>query len=540
MTLTRTYIPLLIATAIALGLAACDSGITGSALENQPPSTALSVRDTSLVDNLEDSERLTSTVSVSWSGTDPDGFVEKFEFRYYNTAQSFGPEEGWIETTRNDTLILLPIERGERTANVTFEVRAIDNEGLKDPNPARTVFPIENSPPTLRLSSFDLPPDTTFPIATFSWTADDPEGEANLDRIEISLNDSTSFVSLDPATDFVTLVADFNRDDPSGSVVDAEIFTGRSFQRTNQAIPGLRLDDENTLYVRSVDLTDTTSTLQRFTWHVRKPEGRILFINDYRRASWPVVQEFHMSLLRDYLPAGEEIDVWNISEPFTTGSSGNRVRSDLLPPHADPTLRQTLAMWDYIYWISASATAGVAGNNLPFAAQVMDLFFDQGGKLMVHTPMIPPDDPAENLGNPALLLLPASEAIVLPDTVRRLQLPIGAALEPVEDLPGVDEPLPELVSDRFFISELPYRSEGENIITLYEAAYEYRSQSGALGMWLDPRTVASITADRRVGLFALPLVNEQNGEPAIVGPNGDPEEARRAMMLILESLGFPQ
>lgn len=525
---------------VAIGFAACDSGITGSALENQPPSTELSVRDTSLVDNLEEADRLTSTVSVSWSGTDPDGFVELFEMRYYNASSTVGPEEGWIETARNDTLILLPIERGERTANVTFEVRAVDNEGLRDPDPARTVFPIVNSPPTIRFSSFNLPPDTTFPIVTFSWAADDPEGEENLDRIEISLNDSTSFVSLDPTTEFVTLVAEFDRGNPNETVVDSEIYTGRGFQRTNLTIPGLRLDDENTLYLRSVDRTDTTSTLQRFTWHVRKPQGRVLFVNDYRRASWPVVQNFHLSILREYLPAGEEIDIWNISEPYTTGSSGDRIRSAALPPHADPTMRQTLAMWDHIYWMSSSATAGVSGNNLPFAAQVMDLFFDQGGTIMVHTPMIPPDDPAENVGNPALLVLPVSEAIALPDSVRRLQLPIGNALEPAEDLPGVSEPLPELVSNRFFISELPYESVGENIITLYEADYEYRSQSGASGIWPDPRTVASISADGRVALFALPLVNEQNGDPAIVGANGDPQEARRAMILILESLGFPQ
>ncbi len=50
-------------------------------------------------------------------------------------------------TLSSDTLILLPIERGSRTANVAFEVRAIDNEGIKDPTPARTVFPIQNSPP---------------------------------------------------------------------------------------------------------------------------------------------------------------------------------------------------------------------------------------------------------------------------------------------------------------------------------------------------------------------------------------------------------
>ncbi len=528
---------LLLGTVLLIG--ACDSSLTGSAFENQAPSTELAVRDTSLVDNLGEAGRLTSTVSVSWSGTDPDGYVASFELRYYNASERPAPEDGWMETTRNDTLILLPIERGRRTANVAFEVRAVDNDGLRDPDPARTVFPIENSPPTIRFSSFDLPPDTTFTIFTMSWTADDPEGEENLDRVEISLNDSTSFVALDPTTDFVTFVADFDADDPAGTVTEAELYLGRSFQSSGIMVPNLRLDEENTLYLRAVDRTDTTSTLQRFTWHVRKPEGRVLFVNDYRRSSWPVVQDFHLSLLREYLPAGIDVDVWNISQPYTTGSSGNRVRSDALPPHASPTLRETLAMWDYIYWISANATGGVAGNNLPYAAQVMDPFFDQGGKLMVHTPMIPPADPQENLGNPALLVLPLSEAITLPDSVRRIELSVGAAIEPAEDLPGVSETLPALVSDRFFISELPFASDGENVVTLYEADYAYRTQSGG-GAWPDPRTIASISADRRVALFALPLVGDQSGEPALVGADGDPEAGRRAVKLILQSLGFPQ
>ncbi len=523
----------------ALLLAACDAALTGVAHENQPPSTELSVRDTSLVDNLGEEGRLTSTVFVSWSGTDPDGYVAFFELRYYGVAEQPGPEEGWVETTRNDTLILLPIERGERTANVTFEVRSVDNEGLRDPTPARTVFPIVNSPPTIRLSSFDLPPDTTFTIFTISWTATDPEGEENLDRIEISLNDSTSFVSLEPSVDFVTFVADFDRDGGGPNVVDAALYIGRAFQRTNITVPNLRLDDENTMYVRAVDRTDTTSTLERFTWHVRRPTGRVLYVNDYRRSSWPVVQEFHLSLLREYLPADVEIDVWDLSRPYTTGSAGLRVRSDALPAHAAPDLRETLALWDYIYWVSANAAGGVAGNNMPYAAQVMDLFFDRGGRLMVHTPMVPPADPQENLGNPALLVLPISEAISLPDTVRRIELAIGAPILPVDDLPGVDTPLPELASDRFFIGELPFESQSENIITLYEAEYRYRTQSGSGGLWPAPRTVAAISADRRVGLFALPLVNDVTGAPAIVGADGDPAAGREAIKLILQSLGFP-
>jgi hypothetical protein len=520
-------------------LGGCDAGITGTDFENRAPRTQLSVRDSSLVDNLSGGERLSSTVHVSWTGIDPDGYVAAFELRYYAADAGPAAEAGWVRTTRNDTLVLLPIPRGERAADVVFEVRAIDNEGLKDPRPARTVFPIQNAPPTIRLSTFDLPPDTTFHVFSFAWTAGDPEGVENLDRIEVSLNDTTQFTALAADVDFVTFVGRVDRDDPGQAVTTARVYAGRAFQGTPAEVPGLRLDAENTLYVRAVDQTDTTSVRQAFTWYVKKPKGEVLYVNDYRKATYPVVQRFHLDLLRAYLPPDVAVDVWDLSQPFVSGSTGNVPRSTALPPSADPTLRQFLASYEYVYWVSTNTVNSIAGNNLPFAAGVLDLFFEQGGKLMVHTPITQPQNPEENLGNPAILLLPLSDLLVRPDSLQRLELPRGAAIDPVEPLPGVGEPLPPLVSDNFFINELPYFAEG-NVIPLYEADYVYLTRQGARGPWTAPDVVASMSGDRRVAVFALPLVNEQTGAPLVTGAGGDPEAPRRAVRLILESLGFPK
>jgi len=530
-------LPGLIALIVLLG--GCDAGFTGEPLPNQPPETYLSVRDSSLVDNLSDEERLVSTVYVSWTGDDPDGYVAAYEFRYYDAAT--GPADVfWTRTIRNDSLVLLPIPPGSATANVVFEVRAIDNEGLADPTPARTVFPIRNSPPEIRLVSFELPPDTTFPIFSFSWQAEDPDGAVNLARIEVSFNDSTRFVALPPDVDFVTFVANFDRDDPTQTEVTAHVYTGRAFRSTTIEVPGLRLDAENTFYVRAVDQADTSSALARHTWFVKKPRSRVLLVNDYRKATGSVVMAYHRAILRDFLPPGIPIDEWDISRPYVTGSAGNTPRSDALPPVPDPTLRQTLALWDYIYWVSTATVNSVVGNNLPYAAAVMDLFFERGGRILVHSPVTQPRDPEANLGNPAILMLPLSDLLVLPDSVRRLELATGAALTPVNAPPGVVEALPALQSNRFFINELPYFAEGATIIPLYEADYQYLSRSGRRGAWPYPRTVASISADARVALFGLPLVNELSGEPELVGADGDPEAGRRAVMFLLRSLGFPE
>ena len=61
---------------------ACDSGISGEAFDNRPPDTQLSVRDDSLLDNLSEDDRLVSTVRITWTGDDPDGFVKGYEVRF--------------------------------------------------------------------------------------------------------------------------------------------------------------------------------------------------------------------------------------------------------------------------------------------------------------------------------------------------------------------------------------------------------------------------------------------------------------------------
>lgn len=522
---------------LCLAFIGCDTDITGSGLDNQPPETDLSVRDTDLTDNIGEDDRFSSTVQASWSGTDPDGFVALFEIRFYPEDESpASAEEGWASTVRNDSLVLLPIPRGNRDADVVFEVRSVDNQGLRDPTPARTIFPIRNAPPSIRLSLFEQPPDTTLSIISFSYIATDPEGPSNLSRIEVSLNDSTSFTALPPDVDFITLVGQ----EPAADVTEARVFTGRAFRSSSFTIPDLRLDAENTFYLRAVDQTDTTSTLQSFTWFAKKADGEVLYVNDYRKNTAQTVQDYHVDLLREYLPVGAEVDVWNVSTPFATGSSGIIPRSDQLPVSADPTLRQQLRLYNYIYWVTTASTNNVTSNNLPFAAGVMDLFFEQGGKLMVHTPISLPTDIQENTGNPAILLLPLSDLLVFPDTLRpQLRLPSGANVNPVQPVPGVGQPLPPLVSQSFLINTLPFIAVGENIVPLYEAEYRFLTLRNRQGPWTGPSTVASISADRRVGLFALPLVNEQTGAPILAGTDGTPDAGREAVQLMLQSLGFP-
>ena len=212
---------------MTLLIASCDSSITGNPNANQPPDTQLSVRDESLLDNLGGDERLVSTVRITWSGDDPDGFVKGYEVRFFDQLLGESDQE-WSYTTTTDSLFLLPIRQGERISDVVFEVRAIDEQDLADPTPARTVYPIQNSPPTIRISPFDLPPDTTFNVMSIGWIAEDPDGDTNLARIDVSFNDSLNFVALPPEVSLATFVLPETQPGAVGEIGFGEFVPGEA------------------------------------------------------------------------------------------------------------------------------------------------------------------------------------------------------------------------------------------------------------------------------------------------------------------------
>ena len=151
----------------------------------------MSVRSTDLREDLG-ARRLISTVDVAWSGTDPDGVVAAYDVRSFQVDMPLAAEVGWARTTRRDSTIRLEIPVGASVADVVVEVRSVDDAGGVDATPARTVFPIRNSNPTLRLIDAEAPPDSTWPVVSFSIAAADIDGEENLAGIEIALNDTTA------------------------------------------------------------------------------------------------------------------------------------------------------------------------------------------------------------------------------------------------------------------------------------------------------------------------------------------------------------
>ena len=160
---------------------------------------------------------------------------------------------------------------------------------------------------------------------------------------------------------------------------------------------------------------------------------------------------------------------------------------------------------------------------------------------MVYSPVTLPPDPEDNLGNPALLLLPITDLITFPDSLRpTLRIQNATPTQALNEVPGTGQLLPTIQNDGLIFTTLPYSSDGPNVIPLMATSFTYITQSNSQGPWTGVNTVASMSSDQRVGLFTLPLVSESSGEIRFTDATGDPEVTRDAVKLLLEGLSFPK
>jgi len=170
-----------------------------------------------------------STVSVgpthymqilSWHGEDPDGEVERYEYRWHPDPSVQDPDfdgqwVGLVEpfvTWERDTFFL-PTPEGE--ASHGFEIRSVDDDGLADPTPAFVQLPVLNHAPRIWIlsngdttSTWNLP-EEVLPVLNLKWSIidpDDPEGEgALIEEVRFWFEDSLDYISLPGADTLYTL-----------------------------------------------------------------------------------------------------------------------------------------------------------------------------------------------------------------------------------------------------------------------------------------------------------------------------------------------
>lgn len=372
----KSYVLISVAVCTSIFISGCDTGLSGTASENQAPSTNLTVERI----NRGDDFRLSSQINISWWGSDPDGYVVGYEYAINDTS-----EGAWTFTEKSDSTFILPITEGKQTDEVLFKVRAVDNEGATDPIGARLVYPIVNSVPSISFNQNETPPDSLYAITSFGWTVSDTDGISNVRATEIAINDTVNgWVDIPLTAEnegriFVSLEVD----NSTTGTKTADVYTGRGYSTGVYEsgepiqIPGIEVGAMNTAYIRSIDAAGAVSNVDTLSWFVKQQKSKVLLLNDIGLSNYIEIQNDHLSYLSDN---GITPDVWYINNGQP--SLGTIELSNQFPSVVDPTLSKTLAKWDHIYWISDDLD-----RNIVHALNITADFFESGGSMFVNIPM---------------------------------------------------------------------------------------------------------------------------------------------------------
>lgn len=267
--------------------------------ENLPPETSI------FISTEKELNPTQSVQTISWDGRDPDGFVIGFYYTWKENPDS----NDWIFTKAHSQTFSLKIS-GTDTV-YTFQIKAMDDDSLCDPTPARQSFRIKNSAPRIWWNLDSRIPDTTYTVATFSWSAADLDGDSTIIHFEYALDDTSHWVSIPGSARSVTL----------------------------KASDGLT-EGNHCFYIRAVDIAGTRSNVIRMPdnpsqfWYVREPQGRYLLIDDHNSESATLgfPDKFYKSMLADLVGS---FNYWNIEKLF---------------PSSLAQFKETLKLFDRIIW----------------------------------------------------------------------------------------------------------------------------------------------------------------------------------------------
>ena len=222
------------------------------------------------------------------------------------------------------------------TTDINFWVRAVDNDGNRDPSPAYLRVPIRNTPPTIKQDSTVLPRDTTHLVLTFGITPEDADGFNTITRVEFKLNDG-SWNAIPPETEVISLVP--TAPEATGSV-SAEVYLGADeFPQAFQA-DNYRLNDTNTVYLRATDeggLESIVDTAGGF--YVTNKTADLLAFDAH--SGFPIA--------RDYYESGFE-NVWGAVDYIDADDTTNFSRAGNI------NFRLWIALYEQLAWLDDASS----------------------------------------------------------------------------------------------------------------------------------------------------------------------------------------
>jgi hypothetical protein len=365
----------------------CSEDFADNPKGNQPPRTFVTIFTNNQLNSI------TSKVTLTWWGDDPDGIVEGFIYTFDPNAASVqtwsndAPDPNWTFTENTQETFVLTLSGND--TSYTLWVKAVDDAGAADTEGARQSFSVINSRPVVEFIATTEIPDTTFTVATFVWTASDLDGNDTIAKFQYVLDDTTNpsnWRDLPAAQNSVTL----SQND------------------------GLT-EGEHVFFLRAEDVAGAVSDIIRMplseddVWYVREPISNVLLLDDYNIADG--TDAFFQSTIAAIVgPA----DVWDIK----------RNAGELDPPSV-VAFTGTLLLFDTVIWYADTSP------NLDKAQISVPEYVDQGGKILLTTSF---GEFTTNEGDPVLF----SPADSLDTRINRLLR--GQDVLPTESYAGLGFP----------------------------------------------------------------------------------------------------
>lgn len=459
---------------LALGALLSESCVKGERESITAPQTQISLDTIRLSGN----NRLNSTVSLSWFGSDADGFVTGFEISFDEVLWSF--------TTRQDSTFTFTLPPGTDTTDVNFFVRAIDNDDNRDPTPAHLRVPLKNTPPTVQINPDRGPSDTALAVATFFWTAADVDGNETITKVEMKANNG-NWQEISRNANLISLLADTN---VQNGATTAQVFIGENNTPENYTLNGLRANDTNRLFLRATDLAGAVSaadTSINFFYKIKSRGARTLWISGHTSDVTPEYQ----TLLNN---AGVKYDLLDF---------GASIDGSNLPAFWDPTIKLTARLYQNIFINTESTTytnpiSGDITTILNFMAPVIQDFTNKGGKYFVTTALAEDEDLSRLIGPYPI------DSLVKNGGNAQARITPDSALVSANPQAGFPAVRPEFLQRNI----VP-------IIPASDAQVFYRAQLTKLNGWEGSNVVAAVRRPQNVltQVFFAQELHNYNGDP---------------------------
>lgn len=359
--------------------------------------------------DLSDTSSLSGKVALFWSGESQNSIIKGYEVAVtYDACGAVNTAAlDWKFTTRTDSLFLFPIRAGNVFDRITFLVRAVDNNGIKDPTPSCLEVPIKNSAPTIKLDrplpNGNATTDTVHLTFQLTWVANDEDGDDNLDSIFISV-DKTNWLGFSRTT----RVATFIPVNPTDSLAtDYRILLGNAGRESGKFLVGISLEDIHRVYVRAKDVAGAFSRIDSTNrFYLKRQKSDFLVLDAFKGT--PAFQPdiaVYPPLLNSLF--GANFDFYDF----------NRNNDSYIPQSWNLVFLNYLRFYKKVFWYSDAANYGTDNQNplylLDIAAPTLQLYMDNGGKLMLSITKLPTD-----LNTPTYNLTPVasiSNISLIPD-----------------------------------------------------------------------------------------------------------------------------